>query len=100
MRSNTSFAIATALLIALMVTAPDVRAGVAGAGAGSALVPAVSGGLSPRPDAAGAVPVQSRSCRACRRDCYVDYRINCGYSERCRGAFTRCMRMCWEAICR
>ena len=46
------------------------------------------------------VPVQGRACRTCRRDCYADYRVGCGYSQSCRSAFTQCMRGCWEDYCR
>ena len=46
------------------------------------------------------VSVQSRSCRACRRDCYGEFRIACGYSDYCRRQFTACMRACWEDYCR
>lgn len=46
------------------------------------------------------VQVQGRACRACRADCYYTYRTACGYSQSCRTAFTRCMRVCWEDYCR
>ncbi len=43
---------------------------------------------------------QGRACRACRSDCYYNYRTSCGYSQSCRSAFTQCMRGCWEDLCR
>lgn len=43
---------------------------------------------------------QGRACSACRRDCYREFRIACGYSDYCRGQFTACMRACWEGYCR
>ncbi len=46
------------------------------------------------------VHVQGRECRACRRDCYYEYRVSCGYSQSCRSAFTQCMRGCWYDVCR
>ena len=49
---------------------------------------------------AGIIKVQGRACRACRRDCYGEYRIACGYSDYCRRQFTQCMRACWEDLCR
>jgi len=46
------------------------------------------------------VEAQSRICRACRNSCVREYKWACGYSERCRVGFTRCMRQCWEDVCR
>ena len=43
---------------------------------------------------------QGRSCRRCRRYCYREFRLDCGYSNWCRRRFTRCMRNCWYDYCR
>lgn len=45
--------------------------------------------------------VQGYYCRACRRRCVADFRIDCEETEGwCRRQFTRCMRQCWEDECR
>lgn len=45
--------------------------------------------------------VQSYECKYCRRQCVEDFKIECYESERwCRRQFVRCMRECWEQICR
>lgn len=45
--------------------------------------------------------VQGYECKACRRDCVVDFKIDCFESDRwCRRQFVRCMRECWERACR
>jgi hypothetical protein len=52
------------------------------------------------PNASLLIQTQGFQCRACRRDCHARYRVYCGYSERCRRAFTLCMRECWYGYCR
>lgn len=45
--------------------------------------------------------IQSYDCRACRRGCYRDFKLDCEESEGwCRRQFTSCMRNCWEDECR
>lgn len=45
--------------------------------------------------------VQGRDCRYCRLACVEDFKIDCHASERwCRRQFVRCMRECWELVCR
>lgn len=45
--------------------------------------------------------VQSPDCRYCRLACVEDFKIDCHASERwCRRQFVRCMRECWEQVCR
>ena len=67
----------------------------------SAAAAAPIGPMSQMPAAeSGVTLVQSRVCRSCRNYCYNEYRRFCGYSERCRAAFTSCMRDCWYQACR
>ncbi|MGI9480283.1 MAG: hypothetical protein ACR2PI_26570 [Hyphomicrobiaceae bacterium] len=45
--------------------------------------------------------IQSYGCRVCRRGCVRDFKIDCYESDRwCRRQFVRCMRECWEFVCR
>lgn len=45
--------------------------------------------------------IQSPDCRYCRLACVDDFKIDCHASERwCRRQFVRCMRECWELVCR
>ena len=45
--------------------------------------------------------IQSYDCKYCRRECVRDFKIDCYASDRwCRRLFVRCMRECWELICR
>ena len=45
--------------------------------------------------------IQSPDCRYCRLACVEDFKIDCRGSERwCRRQFVRCMRECWEQVCR
>lgn len=45
--------------------------------------------------------IQSPDCRYCRLACVEDFKIDCHASERwCRRQFVRCMRECWEQVCR
>lgn len=45
--------------------------------------------------------IQSYDCKYCRRGCVQDFKIDCYASDRwCRRQFVRCMRECWELICR
>ena len=45
--------------------------------------------------------IQGYECKYCRRQCVEDFKIECYESERwCRRQFVRCMRECWEQICR
>lgn len=71
---------------------------VAGAGASMSIVPRqAAGGMSV------VRPVQyhgcRRECRRCRRDCIADWKWDCVGPD-CRRGFTRCMKVCWEDICR
>ncbi|MCB1519617.1 MAG: hypothetical protein KDJ37_03470 [Hyphomicrobiaceae bacterium] len=63
-----------------------------------ALLPATRRGAA-KPTQSLVVPVAGYECRACRRSCARDYRDDC-WADWCRGAFTRCMRECWYAVCR
>ncbi len=45
--------------------------------------------------------IQSYDCNYCRRGCAQDFKVDCYASERrCRRQFVRCMRECWELVCR
>ena len=45
--------------------------------------------------------IQGYECKVCRRDCVLDFKIDCYASDRwCRRQFVRCMRECWEIACR
>jgi hypothetical protein len=47
------------------------------------------------------IRVQGYECRACRRGCSRDFKWDCDGSEGwCRRQFVRCMRDCWEELCR
>jgi hypothetical protein len=51
--------------------------------------------------ASSVLKVQGYECRACRRACSRDYKWDCEGSEGwCRRQFVRCMRDCWEELCR
>lgn len=44
---------------------------------------------------------QDLECHACRQICVEDYKVDCDESERrCRRMFVRCMRYCWDNVCR
>lgn len=90
-----------------LMAAADTRLEAVAGDAGAVALLAAAIRYSPIPDvAAPGKPgllwtVQGYGCRACRRQCVVDFKIDCYESEGwCRRQFTRCMRHCWEDECR